>query len=424
MLQEIKNSAFAKNVIVLFTGSLAAQIIPFLALPILQKYYFTPADFGLLVLFISFFELFSKVSTLKLEYGIVLQSRTRDAINLAAGALKIALVAASIAAVLMFFMHPMLGAYYDIQELSYYFMLLPIYIIISAFTDTANYWFNRKKKFSAIAYAKVVQTSSAESAKLLFGVLKFSFAGLLIGRILGFTMASFYYIFRFIKHERRALQLINSKDTKRLIVENKKFIYFTTPSVFIGSLHNLTYLNLFQYYYGEEIVGNIGVSMLYLGTGFGVISLSFSQVFYSKLADITNKQQMLQVYKRFAKNLTAVALLPIAFVYLIPESIVVSLLGDAWSELLGIARIMVLWLSVWFVSSSLSFIYIRLGRQKQMVLFDILHLVLTPLGFFVGRAFDEGLTGSLLGFSISQIIFYVLTISLAIRYIKKAKDLS
>jgi O-antigen/teichoic acid export membrane protein len=363
------------------------------------------------------------VATGKLEFGIVLQKTWRDAINLASVALKISWLVALISLLFVGIFHKNLGEYYGIPEWSYYFLLLPLYILLSAFSDTANYWYNRLKKFNTIALNKVVQTSHAESSKLVFGLLNFNFSGLILGRVLGFVASSVFYTFTFLKRQRKALRLINKKDETKVLKANKDFIMFSTPSVFLGSAINFTYLNLFQHFYGKEIVGNIGVSMLYLATGFGLISLSFSQVFYSKLSEIESKKEMLRVYLKFAKNLLLVCLLPLLLVFLIPSSWIVAVLGDDWQELIYIARIMSVWLSIWFVSSSLSFIYIRLGKQKQMLIFDVLHLGLIVAGFFIGKTLMPDVFGALWGFSIGQVIYYLLAIFLAVFFIKRSKIL-
>ncbi len=419
-----QKSPFLRNVLVLFSGSFIGQLIPFLMLPVLQRFFFTQADFGLLTLFVSFFELFSRVATGKLEFGIVLQKSWRNAINLCAVAMKISWVVALISLVFVGIFHKQMGDYYGIPQWSYYFLLLPIYILLSAYMDVANYWFNRIKTFNVIAVNKVVQTSHAETLKLFLGFLKFNFSGLLFGRIFGFVVSSAYYTIQFFRKTKRSLQLINRRDQKKMLQANKDFILYSTPSVFLGSLINFTYLNLFQHYYGKEIVGNIGVSMLYLATGFGVISLSFSQVFYSKLAEITKKSEMLKTYKRFMKNLILISILPLAIIYLIPNNWVTFILGDEWHQLIGIARIMAVWLSVWFVSSSLSFIFIRLGKQKEMLLFDFIHLVMIVIGFFLGQFTNTDVSGALWGFSLSQAAYYVLATFIAIRFIKKSKILS
>lgn len=419
---KIKESDFFKNVLILFSGSFLSQVIPFIVLPFLQKYFYSPADFGLLAVFVSFCEIFSQIATLKLEFGIVIQDKIRAAINLAYGALRVAIGIAMLSFFIVLILKSYISEYFQEPKIENYLFLLPLYILVSSFNDIASYWFNRKKKFGTIAKSKIVQTTSAEGIKILGGLMNFSFIGLVLGRITGFFIANFYYLSNFIRQDRKTLKLINRKESNQQIWDNRKFIFYSTPSVFIGTLINLVYLNLFLYFFGKEIVGMIGVSMTYLSAGFGVVAVSFSQVFYSKVSETKSINELLKLYKRFAKNLAFVAVFPVLFVYLFPISWVVYFLGEEWVELMPIARIMVLWLAFWFVSSSLSFIYMRLGRQRSMLIYDFLHLGLIIIGFFSAYLFSATVESALWGFSIAQIIFYSFVIYIAIYFIKIADE--
>jgi lipopolysaccharide exporter len=422
MLKVLKRSEFSRNVLILFTGSALSQAIPFLALPILQRYFFSPSDFGILAVFISFCELFANISCLKLEYGIVLQRRIKDAVNLAFGAFRVSLVIALIGFLTVLIFKHRIALHFNEPRIENYLFLLPLYILFTGFTDLLSYWFNKRKDFKFISGSKIIQTSSAETLKLISGVLKFNFSGLLIGRVAGFGFSSFYFLYKFISVDRPVLRLLNVKHSNELIRRNKQFIFFTTPSVFTGSLINALYLNLFLNYFGKETVGMIGVSMTYLAAALGVISVSFSQVFYSKIAETKNREEMLSMYKRFAKNLFLISLVPLLFVYLIPTSFVVYFLGEKWAALMVIARIMVVWLCVWFVASSLSFIYMRLGKQKQMLLYDLIHLLMVGIGFYAAYMIKPTVNSALWGFTIAQVIFYLFVIYIAIRFIKKANQ--
>jgi len=422
MIQRIRESDFIRSILVLFSGSLLSQLIPFFVLPILQRYYYSPADFGLLAVFVSFSELFSSVAAGKLEFGIVLQSRERNAINLMFGALKIVLIVAALSAIFVFLFRDFISDYLNEPRLSDYLLLLPLYILVFALTDLFSYWFNRKRKFRVISFAKLVQTGTSESVKLVGGILNFGVFGLILGRLSGFLGAAIYYARIFFKRDRKALKLLSNEISKQTVRENKKFIFFSTPSVFLGNLINVVYLQLFLVYYGEQLVGMIGVSMSYLSAGFGVVAISFSQVFYSKLAETKTKEHLLHMYIRFAKNLTLLALIPILIVYLIPSSFVADLLGKQWVELIPIARIMVFWLASWFVSSSLSFIFIRLQKQQALLFYDVLHLLVILVGFFIGHAYSKNAESAMWGFSIARFIFYVFIIFVAIRMIKRVDE--
>lgn len=422
MLKKLKESEFSRNVLILFTGSAVSQAIPFIALPFLQKYFFSPADFGILAVFINFCELFANIACLKLEYGIVLQKRMKDAINLAYGAVRIAIGMALIGLIIVFFFKDQIAAHFAEPKISGYLYLLPLYILLVGFNDLLSYWLNKKKEFKAISSSKVIQTFSAESVKVISGLLKFNFLGLILGRIFGFFVSILYFVSRFIKQDKKALRLLNTKHSNKMILKNRSFILFTTPSVFTGSLINALYLNLFLYYFGKDMVGMMGVSMTYLAAGLGVISISFSQVFYSKIAEVRSRDEMLKMYLRFAKNLFLISLVPLLFVYLIPTSWIVYFLGEKWSQLMVIARIMVVWLCVWFVASSLSFIYMRLGKQRQMLLYDVLHLGLVAAGFFIAYAVKPTVYSALWGFTIAQVIFYLFVIYIAVKFIKNTDE--
>lgn len=403
------------------TGSLISQIIPFLFLPILQKYFYSPADFGLLAVFISTCEIFSNISCLKIEFAIVLQKTYRKAINLVYAAFRINLLMVLFSFGVVCLFRNELSNFYKDPRLSVYLWLLPVYVLFVGINDVLTYWFNRKKKFSTISSSKVVQTTLSEGIKLTSGFAGLNYFGLLLGRLLGFLFSAVYFSHRFIKDDIRSLKLINKKESNQLLKDNRNYIYFTTPTVFVGSLINLVYLNLFINYFGTDVAGLLGVSMTYLSAGFGVISISFSQVFFSKVSEIHTAEELMVVYKRFAKQLALFAMVPLVIIYLIPTSWVVAILGEEWKELMSVARIMSIWLGVWFVSSSLSFIYIRLGRQKEMLLFDILHLVLIIIGFYVAYWIQPTLISALWGFTISQAVYYLFAIFVAIHFIEKSK---
>ena len=86
-------SKFSRNVMVLTTGTALSQLIPFIVLPILQKYFYGPADFALLASFVYFSEMLGVIGTLKLEYAIVAQRAQQDAVTLVQYRLRASILA-------------------------------------------------------------------------------------------------------------------------------------------------------------------------------------------------------------------------------------------------------------------------------------------------------------------------------------------
>ena len=51
-------------------------------------------------------------------------------------------------------------------------------------------------------------------------------------------------------------------------------------------------------------------------------------------------------------------------------------LGEKWEELMPVIKLISPWMAIMFLASSLSYIFIRLGKQKQIFFFDLFHLIL------------------------------------------------
>ncbi|OYT10601.1 MAG: hypothetical protein B6I18_08235 [Bacteroidetes bacterium 4572_112] len=71
MTKEPSNNEFWKNVATLLSASVLAQAIPFLLLPILQKWFFGPSDFGVLAIYTSVSLLLAGIASFKYELAIV-----------------------------------------------------------------------------------------------------------------------------------------------------------------------------------------------------------------------------------------------------------------------------------------------------------------------------------------------------------------
>jgi O-antigen/teichoic acid export membrane protein len=107
----------------------------------------------------------------------------------------------------------------------------------------------------------------------------------------------------------------------------------------------------------------------------------------------------------------------LVMLYFIPSSIVTYILGEKWSGLLYIIKIISPWMGLMFMTSSLSYIFIRLGKQKEIFFFDIFHLVLIFVTLFTSQLFFNDGLETLYVITIAQSIFYILSISLALKFL-------
>lgn len=211
---------------------------------------------------------------------------------------------------------------------------------------------------------------------------------------------------------------------KKRIIKEKDFALFSTPGALLGALSNNFHIILLASYFNDEIVGLVGTAFIYVAVPMSLISTSVSQVFFKKIHEIKSRKELFRVYKSGVTKLTGAGLIIAFFIQFIPESLVELILDSTWVSSLLYLKIIIWYLSISFVSTSLSFIYIRLKKQKQMLFFDVIHLLLVYFGIVMGFKITGSPEGTLWFFTAAQAFYYLLAIFAAFYFIKKSKLLS
>lgn len=357
------------------------------------------------------------ISGLKYEYGIVLQKRNKNAVNL----LLLSLVSVAITAfitlvvyLVMFVFMPKISWVNDLQLLGF---LLPISVFCFGSVNVFSYWFNREQLYGRMSATKWISSVVSEPTKFMVHSLPFN--GLIIGRVIGQFAAFVYIVIQFFRSFKDMNRLFSRKQMKYEAITHKSYPLFVMPGAFITVLITAIYVQFFSLFFGNEKVGLLGVSVSYLGVAFGVISTAFGQVFFKRISLIHNPKELKSVFLKFGMYLVFIALFAVILVYLIPSKWVNNLLGERWAEILPITRIMVLWISISFVSASLSFIHIRIGNQRGLLILEFIHLILVVLALFLGNYFTNSFELTLYAFTFVQIIHYLTVILSAFIIVNK-----
>jgi hypothetical protein len=100
-----------------------------------------------------------------------------------------------------------------------------------------------------------------------------------------------------------------------------------------------------------------------------------------------------------------------------PSSILTSILGDKWAGLMDAIKVISPWMAIMFIASSLSYVFIRLEKQKEIFFFDVFHLVLIIITLGLGHFFLNEKNQILYLVTIVQSVFYILSISLALKFL-------
>lgn len=409
--RHITKGSFGYQVLTLASGTLAGQLILFFSLPLLQRYLYGPEAFGIFALYVSISELLIEVSGLKYEYGIVKQRNNQDAVNTLFLSLTCITISSLLTASIVSVLYVANAHIEFVQHLGGLMFLFPVSILFFGAANAFGYWFNRENKYRHISLGKVANSISSEPTKFGLSIpLNGLGAGLILGRVVGQMANMLYLLIVFFKNDRQYIKLISFRDIKKLARKLNEFPLYQLPSSLITIFITTFYFNFFMSEFGMETVGHIGVSVSYIGVAFGILSRSVGQVFYKRISETENVTDIAKLYTRFARLLLIPAFATVTLVYLIPSNWVTVLLGERWAQIMPVSRIMVLWMAIAFVSSSLSFIHVRLGTQKQLLFIDVFHLAMVALALYGSFHLYQNLYTSLYWFAGAQIIHYILVI--------------
>ena len=189
MRRLLPQSAYARNVLTLMTGTTLAQAIPIAISPILTRLY-SPEEFGRFALYMAVASIASVLVTGRYELAILLPRRDKDALHIAALAMVLsAAISAVLLLVVLFFAQPIAALLGD-AALAPWLYWVPASTLLLGLYQSLNYWSNRKAQYKRLAISRTVQSGSAALAQLGIGYAGSGAVGLVGGQITGQVLAT------------------------------------------------------------------------------------------------------------------------------------------------------------------------------------------------------------------------------------------
>ena len=144
-MNKTEKNQFLNNVITIFSGTTIAQIINFIAIIILQRYFYSPEEYAPFRLFFEFAAVFSSISALRLESGLILERDENRALCLLRICLKYSIITSLIGGFVFTF--------YFINEIKVFqyewllIILMPLAIFTNGVIQISQSFFTRAKQF-------------------------------------------------------------------------------------------------------------------------------------------------------------------------------------------------------------------------------------------------------------------------------------
>ena len=394
-LDKYRTSPFAKNVSVLASGSIIAQVISVLISPILSRLY-SPEDYGLLAVFLSVLNMITVIMCFRYELAIVLPKSESEAVNLVklclvlATALTLILLPASI------LFSEEISSVLGNPNISFWLPFLVITIFVTAIYNTLNFFLTRSQEFKTITKSKVYQSIGQSATSVGFGLYGMTSIGLILSAIVGQLLSAFTLAYSSLKR----IFVFHKSDINKIRLLAKRYKEFPTvnmPLAIIDIFSLQVIVLLISNFFADEITGYYSFALRLLTIPSVLIGGAIGQVFYQRLSDMVNnngnyKSLILQTWK----TLFAISIVPLGLIIFFAPDIFAFVFGERWRYSGSISSILCIMYFFMFLTAPVSSIYLIFKQQKLALIFTFISFVYRPLSIYAGYYYQDFMLGIIL----------------------------
>lgn len=404
---------FLGQALTLATGAGLAQIITVLAAPFLARL-FTPAEFGVLGIFLSLMVPLTAIASLKYELAVVTAKSDPQASNVLALSALIAIGVALLAAIAAWLAAPAIARLLGSSDLAPFLWLIPLGVLFGGGHRLGLFWATRRSHFTIAASADVVRAAFTTSAQGLLGILSFGPAGLILGQLFGHIMGAATLMTRIVAQDLHSiLRQISWRRIRATAIRFKDFPRYQAPKALLNSATKTLPPLLLAAFFGPIIAGLYWFTHRLLMMPITLFGNAVNRVFLKNAAERDRSgQDTFALWWRVTGILALLGAAVCGVLLSFGPALFDLIFGARWREAGHYAG----WMSIWFVfllaAVPAQSIFIISGRQKLLLMLELVYLIprilIIPLAAMLGSARD-----AILGYSLAGALFNICLISIA-----------
>lgn len=405
-----------KKIGILFSGSILAQLIPLLSIPILTRL-FSPEEMGIYSLYLVIVSLGVIFSTLRLEIAIPLVAK-KEIKSFIANTILLNFFGSIVVTLII------AGIEYRIDIFSTYQtfvigVMLFLSINIVGIYQVMYQSGIRNSQFKILATNKVLNQILIAIFLIIVGLLfnNYLLYALIIAQIINF------YILKKQLNLDFDLQKVSRNSLKNTVLEYNKFPLFQLPIQLFNTLsQNLILLSSSVLFTASE-VGHYALTERILRSPISLIGSSSADIFKNMAAkEIKEKGNCLTSYKKiiFFNFLTGIPIF--LLIYFIINTAVYYLLGENWMEVAQYAKILLPSLFAIYIVFPVNYLFVIYDSQKLELLIQLVQFVTVLFVIVYTSKIKLELEGLLIAYTYISTFFSVLVGVVGILLIKYKKE--
>lgn len=403
-----------KNVIILSSGTIFGQIVLIVTTPFLSRLY-NVASFGYLAEYISITTILGTLFTLKYELSIPIPTTNKTRINLVLLTVLVSLLLSVVLFVLLLLLNE---AYFHLYYI--YIYAIPFTIVVISIQASLQQWFNRNDEYFRIAIYSIVVSFSNVIVALMFSVFNNKY-GLVWAFFISYSVGCFYLVFSFFIKCRFAITSIKYL-LLRLLCLAIKYINFPKYVLLSAGFSVVSYQMiplLLKYCYNSQVVGFYSMANRLLVLPALLLGNSLGTVFRVELAKIYSDREKSRcllketIYKQIIWGGPL-----FIFIFIFSPFLFKSYLGTQWAIAGDYSRLILLFVSSHFLSTTFNNVFTIFSKEKLYLKFQFIYTLIPILSIIIGKVIFNGVEYSLLILSIAIFVVTLINLNVAFKIVK------
>jgi O-antigen/teichoic acid export membrane protein len=358
-------AAFVRHVVTLAGGAALAQVLPLLAAPVLTRLY-SPAEFGLLSMYVAWLSALAVLATARYEMAIVLPGSPRAAANLFGLSLLITAALSLLTGLVLWPAPNFWARLAQESELGDWLDLLPFSLAAAGAMQAWSNWNTRHERYRANAAGRLAQAAGVVSVQLGLGMLGVGAAGLLLGQFAGQLASLTAQAWHDIKQRFAWRKEVTRTEMLAQAREYSEFPKINAPHALAGAIQDTLTVTVLLTLAGAATVGHYGLMMRVLKLPAALVGQAVAQVAYRDLAAARQRGEPLAPkLRKLMLLLLALAMPPYLVIQFGGPLLFALVFGEAWREAGHYAQALAPYILFHFIASPLGMVSLVIQRQRS-----------------------------------------------------------
>jgi len=358
-----------RHVATLASGAALAQALPLLFAPLLTRLY-TPADFGVLAVFVAWLSNLAVIATARYDMAVVLPKSEPEAARLMLLALAINTGLLLLTLPLFWPWHAAIAGLLGAPQLAPWLPLLPLGVWLAGAVAAWTAWNNRQRRYAANAQGRVVQSLGVSLLQVAAGWSGLAAGGLILSQLAGQAIA----LLTLARADVAArLPWLRGHDRAALLADARRYREFplvNTPHAFVVAFQDSLMLALLSALSGAAIVGQYALVLRVLKLPAALVGQAVAQVVFRDLAEAAASGRALSgLLKRAVLVLAALSIVPFGVLALWGGPLFALVFGTPWLAAGEIAANLAPYFAAAFIVGPAFMVPMVIGRQRASFLF-------------------------------------------------------